>query len=183
MIALTNVRRKGFEFMVRHLRQCRQPRIVETGCARREADFGGDGSATLIFDAIAEELDGSVFSVDIDPNAVASARRQVGPRTTVHCEDSVTWLAGAKRKVDLLYLDSFDFELMNPWPSMAHHMQEIAAGFHLLKPGALVAVDDNFSSPFGPIGKGAIVDQFFGRVGIPLVFEGHQRIWRVPGQA
>jgi predicted O-methyltransferase YrrM len=183
MVAQTGHRREGFEFMLEHLRQCRQPRIVETGCAPSEGNFTGDGCSTLLFDAIAEELDGSVFSVDINPDAVAVARRQVGPRTTVHCGDSVTWLGGARRQVDLLYLDSYDFEPMNPWPSMAHHMQELAAGFHLLKPGSLVAVDDNYQSPFGLIGKGGVVAEYFERVGIPLVFEGYQCIWRIPLRA
>jgi len=181
MIALTGIRREGFEFMLRYLRQCQQPRIIETGCARKEADFSGDGASTLIFDAIAEELNGSVLSVDINPEAVAEAQHQVGPRTTVHCGDSVAWLARARRKVDLLYLDSFDFELATLWASMSHHMQELAAGFHLLKPGALVAVDDNVTSLFGSIGKGAVVGQFFARIGIPQVFDGYQRIWQVPG--
>ncbi len=183
MVALTGTRARGFEFMLEHLRQCSRPRIVETGCARSEGNFIGDGCSTLIFDSIADELDGSVFSVDINPEAVAVARRQVGPRTTVHCGDSVAWLGSARRKVDLLYLDSYDFELMNPWPSMAHHMQELAAGYHLLKPGSLVAVDDNYQSPFGLIGKGGIVSQYFERIGVPQVFEGYQCIWRIPSLA
>jgi hypothetical protein len=180
MLALTGKRKAGFEFMIRHLRQCTRPVIVETGCARWEGNYEGDGQSTLIFDAVAEELDGTVLSADIDPDAVNLARSQVGPRTKVHCGDSVRWLARLKHKADLLYLDSFDFDFLNPWPSMAHHMQELAASFHLLRPGCLVAVDDNFNLPQGTIGKGMVVDQFFQRIGVPLVFEGYQRIWQIP---
>lgn len=180
MLALTGKRRKGFEFMIANLQQCTQPVIVETGCARIESNYEGDGQSTLIFDAVAEELDGTVFSADINPEAVALAQSQVGPRTTVHCGDSVTWLTRLRTKADLLYLDSFDFEFLNPWPSSAHHMQELAAAMHMLKPGSLVAVDDNFRTPTGVVGKGMVVGQFFERIGVPMVFDGYQRIWRFP---
>lgn len=183
MLELTDKRRKGFEFMIAHLRGCKQPVIVETGCARWEGNYAGDGQSTLIFDAVAEELDGSVLSADIDPEAVALAQSQVGPRTTVHCGDSVTWLARLRTKADLLYLDSFDFEFLDPWPSSAHHMQELAAAMHMLKPGSLVAVDDNFRTPAGVIGKGMVVGQFFERIGVQLVFDGYQRVWRMPKPA
>lgn len=180
MLALTGKRKAGFEFMIRHLRQCRRPVIVETGCARVEGNYEGDGQSTLIFDAIADELEGAVFSADIDQKAVEIARSQVGPRTKIHCGDSVRWLARLKGQAHLIYLDSFDFDYLNPWPSMAHHMQELAASFHLLRPGCLVAVDDNFRLPLGLIGKGMIVGDFFDRIGVPLVFDDYQRIWQIP---
>jgi hypothetical protein len=183
MLKRTGKRKRGFEFMIAHLQLCNKPAMVETGCARWEGNYEGDGQSTLIFDAVADRFDGTVRSVDIDPEAVRLAQSQVGPRTTVHCADSVTWLARLKGKADVLYLDSFDFDFLNPWPSMAHHMQELAASGHLLKPGCLVAVDDNFASPQGIIGKGVIIDQFFQRIGVPLVFEGYQRIWQIPRRA
>lgn len=182
MLRLTGQRQRGFKFMIAHLRACEKPVIVETGCARIEDNFKGDGQSTLIFDAVAEELNGSVHSVDIDPNSVRMALSKVGPRTKVHCGDSVAWLGRAKGKADLLYLDSFDFDENDPWPSMSHHMQELAAAMHLLKPGSLVAVDDNFRSPEGLTGKGVIVSEFFERVGIPLVLDDYQRIWKIPNR-
>jgi hypothetical protein len=182
MLKLTGKRQAGFEFMIRHLQGCAKPVIVETGCARIKGNFEGDGQSTLIFDAIAGTVDGTVLSVDINPEAVRIAQAQVGSRTKVHCGDSVTWLARLRGKVDLLYLDSFDFDFLNPWPSMAHHMQELTASLHLLKPGALIAVDDNFASPQGVIGKGMVVEQFFRRTRVPMVFDEYQRIWKIPAR-
>jgi len=180
MLRLTGKRQQGFEFMIAHLRTCDKPVIVETGCARIENNYEGDGQSTLIFDAVAEEVNGTVFSVDTDSDAVRLARSQVGPRTKVYCRDSVIFLGVARGKADLLYLDSYDFDAANPWPSMSHHMQELAAALHLLKPGSMVGVDDNFHSPEGLTGKGVIVSEFFERMRIPLLFDDYQRVWQIP---
>ena len=44
--------------------------IVETGCMRKH-DLVGDGSSTMIFDRYLRERDGDLFSVDLNPDAVA----------------------------------------------------------------------------------------------------------------
>ena len=50
MLNLTGKRRPSFEIMLNHLSTKNCPLIVETGCARIEDNFNGDGMSTLIFD-------------------------------------------------------------------------------------------------------------------------------------
>ena len=183
MLSRTGKREEGFRFMIAHLRSCERPLIIETGCAREEANFEGDGMSTLIFDSVAADCRGRVLSVDIDPDHVAFARARVGRRTAIACADSVGWIAGLKVRPDLLYLDSLDFVATDPWPSSVHHMYELAAALPLLRGGSLVAVDDNFPTLAGVVGKGRCVAEFFARIGVPMVYDGYQRIWRMRSPA
>jgi hypothetical protein len=47
-----------------------------------------------------------------------------------------------------------------------------------LRPGSLVAVDDNFIVNGQRQGKGAYIYDFMQSIGKPLVHEGYQYIWR-----
>ena len=103
----------------------------------------------------------------------------------MHCSDSVEFLWQANLNltlenhyVDLLYLDSFDYESSDPWPSAAHHMKELAAIISRLRPGSLVAVDDNFIVNGQRQGKGAYVYDFMNSIGKTLLHDGYQLIWR-----
>ena len=106
--------------------------IVETGCMRADHGqlaLGDDGASTYIFDDFINYYDGEVASVDINPANVAHAQKMVSDRTTVYCSDSVEflWNIPEKRKIDLLYLDSYDFEPDNPIPSQKHHLKELTS--------------------------------------------------------
>ena len=46
------------------------------------------------------------------------------------------------RKLDIVYLDSFDLDLMNPEPSENHGLNEFINIYKDLKIGCLVAIDD-----------------------------------------
>jgi hypothetical protein len=192
--------RATFEFLLR-----KKPRghlILETGCAREAENFEGDGQSTFMFDRFAEAHGGDVFTVDISEVACEYARSVVGPRTRVHCEDSVPFLRrkGEEllmegRGIDLLYLDSFDFDPANPSPSALHHLKELCAISPALGPDTLVVVDDSFhqlrgfrSGPEnfvlledqGIAGKALYVAQYFQQIGVPLLFDGYQCGWLVP---
>ena len=49
MIGKTGKRQASFNMMMNHLNK-QSALIVETGCAREENNFDGDGMSTLIFD-------------------------------------------------------------------------------------------------------------------------------------
>ncbi len=179
------VRREGFAVMLQHLAACTAPLIVETGCARVEDNFTGDGMSTLIWDAAAELYAGQVRSVDLDPANVAFARGKLGPRTTVECADSVPWLAAQEaallaegRRIDLLYLDSFDLDVADWQPSALHHIYELLSIKAALRPGALLAVDDNLLIDGQHVGKGTYVAECLARIGKPMIYQGYQWIWR-----
>lgn len=178
MLNLTGKRRPSFEIMLNHLSTKNCPLIVETGCARIEDNFNGDGMSTLIFDEYVATQSGKFFSVDISLDNVKFAKSKVrSENTTITCSDSVLWLHERSKewetKIDLLYLDSYDFDMANPHPSSLHHILELVAIRPCLKEGTMICVDDNF----GNIGKGSYVKQFMDLIDKPMVFNGYQWIW------
>ena len=192
--------RATFEFLVR--KGSARPLIVETGCAREADNWEGDGQSTYLFDRFAEAHGGEVLTVDISPAACEYARSRVGSRTKVFCEDSVPFLRriggelrAAGRPIDLLYLDSFDYDPENPLPSAVHHLKELCAIAPVLGPQTLVVVDDSFHQlrgfrsgqvnfvlleDQGIAGKAKFVAEYFQQVGIPPLFDGYQCGWVVP---
>ena len=178
----TGKRAEAFVLMLNHLSGNPNPLIIETGCARKEDNFDGDGMSTLIFDSyITERGCGEFHSVDISQENVDFANSRISnPNSKVHCSDSVIFLHGVSqdcrtqnRHIDLLYLDSFDFDQGNPHPSSQHHIYELTAAMPALQPGSLIAVDDNFDT----IGKGAYVKEFMDLLGKPRVYTGYQWVW------
>ena len=165
--------------------------IVETGCMRADHGqlaLGDDGASTYIFDDFINYYDGEVASVDINPDNVAHAQKMVSERTTVYCSDSVEflWNIPEKRKIDLLYLDSYDFEPDNPIPSQKHHLKELTAVMKNLKKGSIIMVDDNANTPefewFTKIaqgGKAGFVKEFMKDIGAELLLDEYQIIWRL----
>lgn len=183
MLLLTGQREPSFRVMVDYLTTCNNPLIIETGTARQENNFAGDGQSTLIFDRYVTDHGGEFHSVDIDPDNVAVAQRQV--RSRVHCSDSVNFLWQLNQEltaknlyIDLLYLDSYDVDFTNPGPSSAHHLKELAAIINRLRPGCLIAVDDNVVIDGKHTGKGMYVEEFMQAIGKPMIYRGYQYIWR-----
>lgn len=172
-------RKESFEKMIAHLKTIDNPLIVETGCNRSTDNWAGDGMSTIIFDKYINDYNGELHSVDIDQRHVNLATSLVSNKTTIHCSDSVAWLWNFNklgRKIDLLYLDSFDYDGSNGL-SMQHHMYELTAALPSLKNGTMIAVDDHF----GDHGKGELVKRFMGHIGIPLLHNGYQLIWQWTG--
>ena len=194
MIAKTNKRQPSFRVMIDHLKTIDEPLIIETGCARppslvpwgtEDISFADDGFSTLIFDKFINDFGGEFHSVDLTQLHVDYARSKVSEKTQVHCEDSISWLwrvnkilVEEDRYIDLLYLDSYDYESSDPYPSMVHHIKEIAVVLGRLKPGSLLAVDDNVGTGKDRMGKPKYVAEMLESMGVPLIYEGQQLIWR-----
>lgn len=181
MVSKTGDRGPSFAMMLNHLNHKPEKIIIETGCARKEDNFQGDGMSTLIFDKMVQLTGGTFHSVDISPENVEFAKSKVSDKTQVHCSDSVKFLheasrvlKGEGRFVDLLYLDSFDLDKENTHPSSLHHLMELTAIMPCLRGGSMICVDDNISRD---VGKGTYVRQFMDLLGKPLVYEGYHWIW------
>jgi hypothetical protein len=158
-------------------------KIVETGCMRskyREMDFMRDGCSTLIFDRFVQKMGGMVESVDSSIAAVEYARKFVNPnQTTVYHHDSILFLRNGRGggRIDLLYLDSMDYDKTRPQASELHHLFELTAAMRNLARGSIVMVDDNYSDGTG---KGRLVRQFFTEYALVPAFEGRQLGWIIP---
>ena len=157
--------------------------IVETGCMRADHGqlaYGDDGASTFIFDDFINFYDGEVYSVDIKPENVAHAQKMVSDKTKVVCSDSVKflWNFPEDKKIDFLYLDSYDVRKDNPHPSQLHHVKELCAVIDKLDEGSIVCIDDHdafFTG--GQIGKGTYVKDFMENIGAECIHEGYQIVW------
>jgi len=199
-------REVSFRKMFRYLDSVDGPVvIVETGCVRNPEPWAmtGEGQSTLLFDRyINVRDDGSVaFSVDINPEAVAVCRSLVSDKVQVHEGDSVAFLDRLTRqlteqgkRIDLLYLDSYDVDYNYWFPSAAHHLKELLAVRRSVEPQTLVVVDDcpvsanlvgdsegrlQLDRFYRPIvgGKGRLVAEFAEQVGANLVCSHYQHGW------
>lgn len=184
MIEMTGVRKDGFRLIVDHLLNVESPVIVETGCAREEGNWSGDGMSTLLWSAVPNA---TVYTVDLDESSVALCRSLVdGKKVTVMQSDGIVGLNGLVSGIpglhaDLLYLDSYDVDMRAPHAGATHALYEFISARPVLSFGSLVAVDDNQRRPTlerSVIGKGMYIDQYMKRAGKPLVHDGYQLIWR-----
>ncbi len=152
--------------------------IIETGSVRLADNWAGDGQSTILFDRYATIRPGcQVYTVD---NSVVSSQecsKLVSKRVQVYCEDSVVCLHRLARQTwpegtsFLFYLDSFDVDFNNPYPSAAHHLKEMVAISPLLRNDSLVVVDD---SPAQPRGKGFLIAEYAQAVGAKTLFHAYQ---------
>jgi len=102
------------------------PFILETGCVRLKDDWGA-GMSTFLFAEYASRYGGHIISVDISEENCNVAREitkdyeeliAIIPDDSIHfLDESVKYLKESSQKVDLLYLDSFDY----PYGDLLNH--------------------------------------------------------------
>lgn len=182
LISRTGKRSESFLLMINELAKKTSPLIVETGCSRMRNNFDGDGMSTLIFDSFVGEHGGECYSVDINRSHVEFSQQNT-KNVNIKIQDSVEFLyefnqilQNRNRKVDLLYLDSFDFDESNTHPSSFHHMKELTVIWPSLTNDTIIAVDDNFENGKG---KGQYVREFLSNIGIEPIYSGYQIVWKL----
>jgi len=181
-------RQSGFDFIFEYLGKTDRPFIVETGCARKEDNWFGDGLSSLLFDRYVQEYGGKFITIDISEESVKFCRGHVSNLTEVILGDSVKCLYDLNQKllmtnekIDLLYLDSIDAPRDKPEiisQSAVHHLYEFITISRSLKTGALVCVDDNWATHNRLDGKGKILADYFHKIGNEPVKAGYQLIWK-----
>ena len=167
----------GFKTIAYYLLAKQEPvHIAETGCARQENNWSGDGQSTQVWNWIVQRTGGSLVSFDIDPKAVAYAK-SVAPLADVHCIDSVQGLRlmPNAEQLDFLYLDSFD--LTDGIESPTHHLAELASIYPRLKSGCIIAVDDCKSETHG---KHRFVRDWLMILGVRPLLESYVTVWKKP---
>lgn len=111
-------------------------RIVETGSSA----WGTNSS--VLFDSYVRRFGGSFETVDIRTRPMYELRSKLGSNSLMHCADSVAFLENWARKnpetiIDLVYLDSWDLDVNDPWPSALHGLREFIALEENLSEGSL----------------------------------------------
>jgi hypothetical protein len=159
--------------------------IVETGSMRVVGNWIGDGQSTVLWKEFSSIYESEIHTVDLEPEAAKVVREECGDAVQAHTGDSVAFLhdfaSGPEpRQIDLLYLDSYDLDVDDPFPSAFHHIKELIAIRPCLRAGSIVAIDDNIVAPGGGyIGKGYLAKYWFDRLNIPCLHEGHQFVWQL----
>ena len=148
--------------------------IVETGCARKENNWSGDGQSTIVWSWLSGQLHGFTYSVDINPDHVTLARL-MSPNARITVGDSVDFLRhfGNASSISLLYLDSFDYKV-GSLDAAEHHLRELQAIYDRLPADCIIAVDDCITPTEG---KGALVRQWLEERGNLPVLEGYVTVW------
>ena len=172
--------------------------IIETGSSA----WGTNSS--LLFDAYVHSYGGTFETVDIRVAPSVVLQNRCSPSTRLYRDDSVSFLkkwseANPNKKIDLLYLDSWDVNWQTPNPSALHGLAELLAIFENLKEGTLLLVDDTPVDPswflsaqvqiadfkkyqetynFAP-GKGALIKLLLTQLGRgKQIAHGYQLLWQ-----
>ena len=124
--------------------------IVETGTSRGKKKFlffkrlnWKDGMSTLLFSEFAHLIKGELHSCDISEENINNAKdftKKYSNNVNFYIEDSVVFLQKFNKKIDLLYLDSYDghdVELASK-----HQLREAKAVIDKLKNSSLILLDD-----------------------------------------
>ena len=178
-------RAAGFEIMLHELLKIKNNdfKIIETG-STREPNNWKDGNSGVLFADFVKHHGGSVRSVDINQNAVDAANAFIDSNYhRAECSDSVAWLQQQPDldQVDLFYLDSYDVKWHDDQPSAAHHLQEFLVIEPFLKPGVIVAIDDNsrLIETNGRTGKGRKIFEYLEQKGIHPIHDYYQIIYKL----
>ena len=173
-------RHEGFLTIFKELDKLENPIIIETGCVRREESWNSDGSSSRLFNEYAKHHNGIFFTVDLSKESTDCAKK-LCDQAIVMTGDSVEFLkdlAKSDIKADLLYLDSFDLNVEDPFPSSMHHLKELIAALPMIKPETLIVVDDCFYNVAKLVsGKGALVAKYMDEHGAKPFLLDYQCGW------
>jgi hypothetical protein len=116
--------------------------ILETG-----SSAWGTNSSKL-FDSYVNSFGGTFDTVDIRIKPALKLRPVCSVNTNFHCNDSIKFLKkwcalNRDKKIDLIYLDSWDVNWIDPDPSQLHGLQEFLACSTNLKKGSQLLIDDS----------------------------------------
>jgi len=153
--------------------------IIETGTSREGLKGAkSNGAATIVFGKWARENGAFVHSVDISEESCRNAqlevnRQNLNPFVKIHHSDSLVFLENFKEKVDLLYLDSYDYssDIEVQKKSQEHHLLEFKAIENKLHTNSIVLIDD-CDLPNG--GKGKLAIAYMLKNGWKVVINAYQ---------
>ncbi|MFH0908402.1 MAG: class I SAM-dependent methyltransferase, partial [bacterium] len=138
-------RRNGYAALFNAAEERGLKRIVETGTLRQKDNWHGDGGFTWWAGAYAAKVGGAVDTVDIAPEALAVAKEvcaEWGEYIRYRAADSVEYLTANTEPVDVLFLDSVDYDADSCFKAQDHNWREVSAALPHLHEKSLIAFDD-----------------------------------------
>jgi hypothetical protein len=178
--------------------------IVETGTTRFKDDWGAGMSTVLFADFLVNEnKEGHLWTVDILPEAITAAKevtRDFLEVITYEIDDSLHFLKNFNEKIDLLYLDSFDFpispfvdilgsiekamevpekEILEKFGQVinvcqTHQLKELKLALPKMDGHGIVLLDDN---ELPGQGKARLSKQHLETLGATCLFDSQQSLW------
>jgi len=120
-------------------------RMIETGVSGN-IYYGMFG---LYFANLVDKYGGEIHSVDIDCSVCKSSEEIIKSefpnlKYKTYCDDSVHFLKTPPIIPNLIHLDSYDFNLFDPFPSALHTWKEFVSIEKLMPAGSIMIVDDNW---------------------------------------
>jgi hypothetical protein len=119
--------------------------FLETGTSQnfRDACFG------IFFGFLVRETNGKFYTVDIDGERIEKSKKIFEKylpnlNTKFYTEDSVSFCKSTQMTFNLIHLDSWDFDVKNPFPSALHGWREFETLRDKTEDGGIVIVDDNW---------------------------------------
>jgi len=149
--------------------------IVETGCIRGTSDTSkiGDGWSTLNWDYYAKKTNSKVYVVDINENHLNQSKKIVPPSdfVTYYKDDSVNFLNNFDKKIDLLFLDSYDYcgDAENIRKCHEHSLNEVKSAWDKLNDECFILIDDVFND-VNWAGKGELSIPYLLNNGFEIVY-------------
>tara|TARA_R110000796_G_scaffold182472_1_gene298982 strand:+ start:329 stop:1012 length:684 start_codon:yes stop_codon:yes gene_type:complete len=116
---------------------------IETG-ASQNID---DGCIGLFFAKLCELTKGEFHSIDNNKNIVDNSKKLYSDcnlDVNHYIEDSVKFLEDTLIVPNLIHLDSWDLNLLNPFPSALHGWNEFMAIEGKMPIGSIIIIDDNY---------------------------------------
>lgn len=145
--------------------------IVETGCIRGTDSMHGDGWSTVNWEFYSKHTRSTVHVVDISEQNVEVSKTIVPPSQQViyHVGDSVEFLENFDGKIDMLYLDSYDYcgDEENVRACHEHSLREAKAAIPKMSSPSFVLIDDVFGEQYD--GKGKLSIPFLVENGFEVV--------------
>jgi hypothetical protein len=148
--------------------------IVETGCIREiNDDFKfGDGWSTLNWEYYCKKTGSKTFVVDISKIHIDRSKTIVPESKYVSytLDDSINFLNNFNSKIDLLYLDSFDYDGDEENIKLCHNhsLNELKAAWNKLSEKCFILIDDIFNEHWD--GKGKITIPYLLSNGFTIVY-------------
>ncbi len=117
---------------------------IETGCAS-----GGYDNFGVYLAKYCKDNGGKFSTVDISEDNINKSKDlyfdAIGDNDNKYfIGDSITFLKSYEGKPNLVHLDSYDLDILNPLPSMLHHWLEFEAIQDKMPQGSILVIDDNF---------------------------------------
>lgn len=119
--------------------------LIETGVSG-DLSYGMFG---FFLGSFVENFGGRMESVDINCESCKSSkdifnRELPNLKYNTHCQDSITFLERPTIIPNIIHLDSYDFQLFDPFPSAIHTWKEFTSIKKLLPKKSIVLIDDNW---------------------------------------